>query len=157
MMKHNWIPQLVKCPQSMETVHQFHLLYLWWLLTKGQAMIHRYSLTPPHSHNEWVFLWALSLFLPLNTHTHEQIQMHARTRLGFPSCLPPHRSHVSVLARWATPESSKKPSQNQQCQQNATQSVHAFRTVTAAENIKSCIILTQEMHNWDMNVFLFCF
>lgn len=50
-----------------------------------------------------------------------------------------------LLAQCATLESSKEPSQNKQCQQNATWSSHTFRTITAVENFTCFITLTPVM------------
>lgn len=95
-------PEFVKCPNAMETVH---LLYFPCLLTKGQAMIHCHTLTPPHSYNEYsselslTLTLTLSLSFSIESHT----DTHTRTKLGSPSCLPLCRSHAPVAGIVFTP------------------------------------------------------
>lgn len=85
-----------------------HLLYLWWLRTKGWAVIHFHTLTSPHSHNEYSseLSHTFSPTLPYqsthtyaqtHTHTHTQTLHHAHTQV--PQSCYWHSLHPQSLVR----------------------------------------------------------
>ena len=117
-VKDNWTQQLVGCSQTVRKQFISSICYTsdgCW--PKGrQWYIHPcHTLNPPHSRNEWVFLWALSLphthslspfFLPLISHTHAHkpgTLGQSSAKCGPPSRLPPSRSHVSAAGTVSTP------------------------------------------------------
>lgn len=91
-----------------------------------------------------------SLLLPLIRHTHTRADTHSNK--AWLNVALHHVCHHTgprflLLAQCPTLKSSKNPSQNKQCQQNATWSSHTFRRIrkTAPESFACYITLTPAM------------